>query len=308
MSISAHVRVAAAARRVSPDLFHYPHFNLPVVTPARSVVTIHDVFPLVDRRYFGRGPRLKSLLFRAATAHAAARATAVIVPSGTSRDALAREFAWAAGKVRVVPEGVDEALAVRPDDAAIEAFRSRHGLDRPYACYVGVSRPRKNLPRLLDAFARIAADLPHLLVLAGQPIGDVTDLRAHADALGLGGRVRWLGYLTEADLACLYAGADAFALCSLWEGFGLGVIEAMALGTPVVCSDVGAPAEVAGDAALRVDPTSADAIAAGLFRMCTEPGTRARFREAGLARSRTFTWERAASLTAQVYREALEER
>lgn len=301
-STEAQVAVPLAVRRSGAGVFHYPHFNLPFATPGRVVATIHDLTPLRDRRYFARGGPLKRAYFRLSAAYTLRRATAVITPTtGVARD-VERAFGGAT-RIVAVPEGVSEAFA-RPAESSIDAFRARYALQRPYLLYVGVRRPHKNLERVVRAYAQVAREVPHDLILVGQGPAD-EPLLTLAERNGAGGRVRSLGYLDDADVALAYAGADAFLLCSLTEGFGLGVLEAMKSGTPVIATASGATGEVAGDAALLIDPLSVDDIARAMRMLCGSAAMRAALRERGYARAARFTWREAARRTLEIYRQAL---
>lgn len=304
MSARSHVTAAAAVRRERPDLYHFPHFNLPLGTPGRVISTIHDLVPLTRSGYFTAGAAYKKILFRAATAWTIRRSVAVITPSDATGDDVRRLFRPRA-RVVTIAEGVDASFASRPAPQELDRFRAAAGLTGPYLLYVGVDRPHKNLRRVVTAYAQVARRVPHALVLAGQHGVDdevATLVREH----GLEARVRRTGYLGERDLRAAYAGADAFVYCSIGEGFGLPVLEAMRSGAPVVTSRLGATAEVAGDSALLVDPYSVDAIAAALERVCSREELRQELRAKGQRRAELYTWERAADRTLELYRSVLE--
>ncbi len=284
-------RVEAATGPV--DLVHATAVAVPGCR-APLVVTVHDLAFLSEP---GHVTRHGLRFFRRGTELTRRHARLVLVPS----EATARECVDAGigrDRIRVVPWGV---TPQEVDDDRRAAARARHGLGRPYVLFVGTVEPRKNLSRVVEAVA--ALDRPDVeLVLVG-PEGWNEDLRALLDRLP--GRVRALGFLAPDELAPLYDGAAVVAYPSLREGFGLPVLEAMAQGAPVVTSRGTATEEVAGDAAVLVDPTSVDAIAAGLDQVLRDEagavalGRRARERAAG------FTWDRTAELTVAAYREAL---
>lgn len=302
-SAAAQVTVPRSVARSGAALFHYPHFNLPLGTPGRVVATIHDLTPLADPRYFRRGGPLKRAYFRLSAAYTVRRAAAVITPTiGVARDV---ERAFGHGS-RILPvwEGVSDQFA-RPSDDAITDFRGEYALHRPYLLYVGVRRPHKNLDRVVRAFAQVASEVPHEFILVGQESADDPVLLALAERHGAGGRVRFLGYLGDADVALAYAAADAFVLCSLTEGFGLGVLEAMRSGTPVITTASGATGEVAGDAALLIDPLSVEDIARAMRMVCESAALRDDLRKRGNARAARFTWREAARRTLEIYRQAL---
>lgn len=285
------------------DLFHaVTGFELPPTRAARLVTTVHDVIPL---RFPHLAPRRHRWAVRMLLPGALRRAARVIaVSEATRRDLLAR-YRLPPGKVVVVPEAASPRFG-RPAEAELTRVRARYGLEAPYVLFVGVLEPKKNLPALLEAVARLCragAWGPSRLVVAGATGWGTDDLEARVARLGLDGVVRWLGPVPEADLPAVYAGALAFAFPSLWEGFGLPVLEAMAAGTPVVASRRGAIPEVTAGAALLVDPDP-PALAEALGQVLADPGLRARLREAGLARARAFSWERTARETLAVYRAA----
>ena len=194
--------------------------------------------------------------------------------------------------------------AVGPEEAR-RAVADQFGVSGPYVLHVGTIEPRKNLERLVTAMAHLAQrGTPHILVCAGAPGWGAAALHRHLEATGTGDRVRLLGAVPDAVLPALYAAADALAFPSLYEGFGLPLLEAMACGTPVVTSNVAAMPEIAGEAAVYVDPRDPEAIAAGLDRVLHDTGMRAALIDRGLARARSFTWERCARETLAVYDEA----
>jgi glycosyltransferase involved in cell wall biosynthesis len=273
------------------------HATAVAVPPSRAplVMTIHDLAFLADPSLVTRhGNRF----FRRGTELARRHARLVLVPSEATA-AECRTAGFDPDRIRVVPWGVD-AVPVTPD--AVERVRARHGLTRPYVLFVGTIEPRKNLGRVLGAVAGLAGrDLD--LVVAG-PDGwneDLDERRRVLDGTGIG--LRRLGFLPPDDLRPLYAGAAAFCVPSLLEGFGMPVLDAMAHGAPVVTSAGTATEEVAGDAGELVDPHDVASITAALARVLDDPGHADALRAAGRARAATFTWERTAALTAAAYAE-----
>jgi glycosyltransferase involved in cell wall biosynthesis len=266
------------------------------------VTTVHDLIPL-------RLPRLvpwrHRWAVRALLGSALRRARQVIAVSEATRGELLARYRLPADRVRVVPEAA-AARFTPPSAGVLAEARARHGLEAPYVLFVGLLEPKKNLPALLDAVARLrraGAWGPTQLVLAGAPGWGTEGLAAAAHRLGLDGTVRFLGAVADADLPALYGGALAFAFPSLWEGFGLPVLEAMASGTPVVASRRGALPEVTGGAALLVEP-EASPLAEALGSLLADRALRERLRAAGLARAAFFSWERTATETLSVYRAA----
>jgi len=267
--------------------------GLAVPPPSAPVVwTLHDLAWRRDPSSFTAwGVRF----FEAALARAIEDADLVLCPTrATIEDAVAAGLDRE--RMRLVPLGV---RPVAVSDEQRRSVRRRHGLEREYVLSVGTAEPRKNLGTLIEAFARMErTDVD--LVMVG-PAGWNENLGPRTDRLG--DRVRTLGFVADDELAALYAGAAAFAYPSRWEGFGLPVLEAMVAGAPVVTSAATATAEVAGDAALLVDPIDADALSTALTELLEDTALSTRLVDAGRARAATFTWERTAALTAAAYAE-----
>jgi glycosyltransferase involved in cell wall biosynthesis len=277
----------------------FPFYTMPRRIPCPGVLTLHDITFTLHPEWFPLRARLN---FAASAPGAARRAAHVLTVSECSRRDIVREYGVDPAKVTAVPLAPDPSFGPRPPDV-IEAACRRHGVRRPYLIHLGSLHPRRNLDRLLDAFARVPEARAVQLVLAGRLERPYRTVDPLVRRRGLEARVRHLGYVPEADLPPLVAGAEALVYPSLYEGFGLPVLEAMACGTPVLTSGVSALPETAGGAALLVDPASADAIAEGLASLLRDEGLRARLREAGRARARLFSWRRAAEATLAVFRE-----
>jgi glycosyltransferase involved in cell wall biosynthesis len=301
-----YTRLALEMARHPPDLLFVPAHVLPPLHPPRSVVTLHDLGYLAFPETHTRARRLELHLTTLWSARTASR---VIAVSAATRADLIRRYRIAPDKISVVHHGLAPAFQPVHDPARLAAVRARYGLgSAPYLLYIGTVQPRKNLARLIDAFAQVArsnqqkpapADTPRL-VLAGQRGWLSTQIEARAAAAGLGGLVHFTGYVDDADLPALLSGALAFVFPSLYEGFGMPVLEAMACGTPVLTSTTSSLPEVAGDAALLVDPHSTRAIAEGLARMLTDAGLRDHLRTRGIAQAARFSWERCARETRRV--------
>ncbi len=267
------------------DVIHATGVAVPPRT-APLVVTVHDLSYLVYPEHFSRQGRR---FFRQALELTRRDADLVLCSSEATRRHC-EEAGLDPGRLRVVPLGADVAAA---SDEDIARVRAAHGLERPYVLWVGTLEPRKNLPRLLDAYARL--DTEAELVLVG-PRGWNQELDPPPGA-------RLLGFVPGDDLPPLYAGAAAFCFPSLLEGFGMPVVDAMAQGTPVVTSSGTSTEEIAGDAGLVVDPLDVDAIAGALDRVLRDPELARSLGEAGRARAATYTWERTAALTEEAYAE-----
>jgi glycosyltransferase involved in cell wall biosynthesis len=281
------------------DLVHATSAAVPPTGGRPLVATVHDLafrhypdaYPAAGRRYHERSARI--------VADEAAR---VLVPSeATARD-LAELYGVDRGRVTITPLGVE--VPSEPDRAGAEGLLRDLGVRGPFLLAVGTLEPRKNLPRLLAAFGETAGELPdHWLVVVG-PVGWGPRLRPTWDSV----RVKLAGRVDDATLHALYQAADGLAYPSLYEGFGLPVLEAMAHGTPVLTSDRSSLPEVAGDAALLVDPLDRAAIAAGLVRLAGDGALRRRLAEAGRRRAARFTWRATAAATWASYREVAEQR
>ncbi|HEU0316901.1 MAG TPA: glycosyltransferase family 1 protein, partial [Solirubrobacteraceae bacterium] len=261
---------------------------------------IHD---LIYRRFPDAHPGIRDLGMRVLIPLAARRAHRVIADSQSTRDDLVADLGLAPGKVEVVPLGLG---SVRRGPAlAPRATRARFGLgERRVLLSLSAKRPHKNLGALIGALARIAPERRPLLVLPGYATWHEAELRARAAAVGVADDVRFLSWLQEDELEGLWAVSDAFVFPSLYEGFGLPVLEAMARGVPVACSDRSSLPEVAGGAALLFDPERETEIAGAIERLLADAGLARDLRAAGRARAAHYTWERTARQTLAVYARA----
>ena len=296
--------VRRAVSRVAPDVFHAPHYVVPLAPPRVTVVTIHDLMHLNRPEH---GSPLKRAYARVMMRRAVACAARVLVPSEDTRRELAAFDRRARAKALVVPNGVDPLFRTPPSDADRARARSAYGLRDAYVLFAGNDKPHKNVGGLLAAFARLVENGVGLdLVLAGGAAARAAQRLGLLERNGLLSRVHDLGVVPDQDLVAVMAEARAVVVPSLAEGFGLPVVEAQALGTPVVCSDRGALPEVAGGAALVVDPADAGALAEAIRRAATDEELRLDLVAKGRANAARFTWAEAARRTAAVYREALE--
>ncbi|MCX7840628.1 MAG: glycosyltransferase family 4 protein, partial [Anaerolineae bacterium] len=281
------------------DALHSPHYTMPLVKPCRSIVTFHYLtfflYPQMHLFY-------KRVFFQAMMPLAARRADALIAISHSTRTDLTRILRVPTDKVETIPYGIASHFRPVTDWHALDAFCTRYHLSRPFVLYVGNLEPRKNLPTLVRAFARIVQmELPHVLVLAGTRGWKDAPLFATIQELGLTSRVWFPGYIPQAELPMLYSAADLFVYPSFYEGFGLPVLEAMACGVPVITSNISSMPEVAGDAAVLVEPNDVDVLADAMRHLLTDSTRRATLAAKGLARAREFSWERTAQATLSVY-------
>ena len=292
------------AQRPRPHLLHSLDHVAPAWGPWRSVVTLHDLAFLL----YPQTHTPASRAYYAATGESVRHAERVIAVSQRTASDAVRLLGVDPARVRVVHEAAAPAFGPRRQENLV-ALAERLHLDvdprRPYILFVGTLEPRKNVPLLLEAFSLVRRNLDVQLLLVGarawleQPI-----FEAHTRA-GVGEAARFLGTLAEDDLATLYSHAGVFVLPSLYEGFGLPLLEAMACGAPVVCSNAGSLPEVAGDAAVLLLPNDSRAWADAMLQVLTDSRPADSLRLRGFVRAKAFSWERAAQATREVYREAL---
>jgi glycosyltransferase involved in cell wall biosynthesis len=283
------------------DLVHSLASTAPVWGRFRRVVTVHD---LIYARFPEAHAGIRDLGMRVLVPLAVRRSDRVICDSQSTQRDLVELLGTRAERIDVVPLGIGTVRRCRP--LSERELRERLDLgERRIALSLSAKRPHKNLAVLIDALARIPTERRPLLVLPGYPTAHETELRQRADAAGVQEDVRFLGWLPGEQFEGLWQIAEAFVYPSLYEGFGLPVLEAMARGVPVACSNSSSLPEVAGDAALMFDPHDQAAIAAALERLLSDYAEVERLRARGLARAREFTWERTARLTLESYRRAL---
>lgn len=287
-------------RRSGVDLFHGVHSVVPVSCPVPSVVTVHDLafirFPQTFRAY-------NRIYLDVATRLSVRRAARILVVSEHTRREVIGLLGVAPERVVVTPNAVREHFRP-PDPAVLEAFRARKGLPERFVLYVGTLEPRKNLTTLLEAYAEVARrQAPPLLVGGGK--GWLYDaVFQRLEALGLRERVRFVGYLDEEELPLWYAAATVFVFPSIYEGFGMPPLEAMACGTPVVASNTSSLPEVVGDAGLTVSPYDPAALAEAISRVLDDADLRQDLRERGLRQARAFSWRVTAERTLAAYEAA----
>jgi glycosyltransferase involved in cell wall biosynthesis len=307
-SFGEQLRIPLRLARERVRLVHEPHYVLPAAVPCRSIVTIHDCIHLMFPQYLPN--RAAYVYARGAMWTATRKASRILTVSEASRRDILRFFDVPEDRVQVVYNAIDERFLDGPDEAAMDRVRQRYQLDHPFALYVGNIKPHKNVERLIAAFGRVrAAGLDELrLVIIGDEISKYPSLRQMVHRHQLDKHVRFLGFQPAATLSSFYRLARVFVFPSLYEGFGLPPLEAMACGVPVVTSNVSSLPEVAGDAALLVDPYDVDAIAGAIRRAVEDETLRQELSARGLARARQFSWTDSVAQIHQAYRDVIEGR
>jgi glycosyltransferase involved in cell wall biosynthesis len=287
-------------RQQRADLFHGTLNVVPLACPVPSVVTIHDLafirFPYTFRSY-------NRTYLDLATRVSVRRATRILAVSEHTRREVVGLLGVPAERVVVTPNAAR--VHFHPPAAeALAAFRTRHSLPEQFVLYVGTLEPRKNLTTLLDAYAQIARQSAVPLLVGGGKGWMYDAVFARLEALGLRDRVHFVGYLDEEELPLWYAAARLFVFPSLYEGFGMPPLEAMACGTPVVTSNSSSLPEVVGDAGLMVAPMDVDALADAIMRLLSDEALHADLRERGLRRAQQFAWHTTAERTRDAYGQA----
>jgi alpha-1,3-rhamnosyl/mannosyltransferase len=302
-----HLSIPLKLRRLGAGLLHSPHYVRPLLCSVPSVVTIHDCIHLLFPQYLPS--RMAFRYARFMMGSAVRRSALVFTVSQASRDDILRFYPWAdPEKILVVPNAIDAELLRDPGPEEMERVRERYQLHGRFILFAGNVKPHKNLERLIRAFARVRAQGAHQdlgLVLIGDQVSRYGSLRRNVEEAGVRQEVRFFGFVPHQTLAALYRMAAAFAFPSLYEGFGLPPLEAMACGTPVVTSRISSLPEVVGDGALLVDPYSEEEIAQGLARVLDDEELRRGLVERGLARAAVFSWERSVRAIHAGYMKAL---
>jgi glycosyltransferase involved in cell wall biosynthesis len=302
-SIAEQFSIPVALKRARVDLFHAPHYVVSPFTSCATVVTIHDCIHLRFPQYLPN--RAAHLYAKGMMRMAARRARRILTVSHASKDDILRYLKVPAAKVEVIYNALDERLATPPPEAEITRVRERYQLRSSFVLYAGNIKPHKNVDRLIEAFAILRKgrrdDLKLLII--GDEISKYPNLRRLVHRYQLHQHVRFFGFVPDETLAVLYRLAAVFVFPSLFEGFGLPPLEAMASGTPVVTSNVSSLPEVVGDAALLIDPMNAGAIADAMRRVLDDPALRADLIRRGCQRVKAFSWERSVARVCEVYGE-----
>ncbi|HYN87615.1 MAG TPA: glycosyltransferase family 1 protein [Ardenticatenaceae bacterium] len=299
-SIWRQMFLPLALRAHGPVVCHFTNLTTPLWAPCPMVVTIHDLTLRLLPEYH---PPQRRAVMSPLLGPAARQATRIIAVSETSKRDIVRLLGAPEEKVSVIYEAAGPAFRRRPEAEVAEVLR-RHSLRRPYILYVGTIEPRKNLVRLVRAYARLrASGRREMLVLVGALGWGYEPLFAEIERLGIGDSIVHLGFVPQEELVALYNGAALFVFPSLYEGFGLPPLEAMACGTPVITSSTSACAELAGDAAVLVDPSDETALADAMGRVLGDATLREELSARGLIHAGKFSWQLTAAQTMKVYSE-----
>jgi glycosyltransferase involved in cell wall biosynthesis len=302
-SIAEQIKIPLSLAREGVRLVHEPHYVLPPAIRCRSVVTIHDCIHLMFPQYLPS--KLAHIYAKGSMWSASRKADRILTVSEASKRDILRFFNVPPEKVVVAYNAIDERFLAPANAERMDLVRQRYQLDHPFVLYVGNIKPHKNIERLIDAFGRARHQGPEdlKLVIIGDEISKYPALRQSVHKHKLDKHVRFLGFQPQETLAAFYHLARAFVFPSLYEGFGLPPLEAMACGTPVVTSNVSSLPEVAGGAALLVDPYDTDAIAHGMVQAVTDETLRADLIKRGLERARSFSWTQSVRKIHDIYME-----
>ncbi len=290
-----------ATRRSRVDLMHFPVNVVSVPPSVPQVVTVHD---LAFHHFPEQYPAAKQRYLRLMTRLSVRRAQRVIAVSESTRQDIIGLYGCPPEKVVTVPNGVGSEMQVLPADMVAQ-FRREQGLPENFMLFLGTLQPRKNLETLLRAYATITDKVDWPLVVAGATGWQFDRIFALVRQLGLEERVRFAGYVAGEQLPLWYNAASLFVYPSLYEGFGLPVLEAMACGTPVIAANTSSLPEVLGDAGLMADPRDTRGLAAAMLAVAQDSDLRQQLGRRGRERAQGFSWTRTAELTVEVYRQAL---
>lgn len=299
-------QLANLVRADKPDLIHV-QYTAPLRTSVPTVVTVHDVSFLEHPEYFTAGRRSQlSLTVRRTVTHAAR----IVTVSEFSREAILRAYPIASEKVRVIPNAANPEFRVIGRERAHKAIQARLRFDAPFVLSVGDLQPRKNQIGLIAAFSKLLTDCPHLkhhLVLTGKETWFTPKVIEAARSCGFASRIHFTGFVSDEELLDLYNACECFVFPSFYEGFGLPILEAMACGRAVACSNTSSMPEVADGAGLLFDPHQAGEITRAMKDILLDSELRGRLERLGLQRAAGFSWKKSARSTLEVYKEVVQQ-
>jgi glycosyltransferase involved in cell wall biosynthesis len=302
-SVREHISIPWKLRRIGADLLHSPHYVLPLLSHVPTVVTIHDCIHLLFPQYLPN--RLAARYARFMMGQAVKRSAVVLTVSEASRKDILRFYPGTdPERIRVVPNAIDPEIVEDPGPEEAARVKERYQIQGRYILYAGNIKPHKNLERLIQAFGILKRRAGHedlKLLIIGDEINRYGSLRRCVESTGVRQDVRFFGFVPDRTLAVLYRLASVFAFPSLYEGFGLPPLEAMACGTPVVTSRISSLPEVVDDAALLVDPYDVEEIAAALGRVLVDQDLRDALLAKGRKRACLFSWQRSVQAILAIY-------
>ena len=288
-----------------PDIYHYPNFDLPVFQPYNSIFTVHDLTYLKHHDLYMNGRWLKNFYTKAIMNLGARKSKKIIAVSSSTKNDLLEILKVPEHKVDVIHEGLDESYFNGSLSNNKSNFFNQNGLNDgdDYFLFIGERRPHKNLVRLIEAFSIFQQKTPNKikLVIGGKKYASYDEPERKAQELNLTKEVIFLGYIPEVDLQLLYKNARCFIFISIYEGFGIHILEAMACGTPIITSNISSMPEVAGEAALTVNPYNVDEIAEAMNQITYNVKISQRLVNTGLKRVKNFSWNNAAEKTLRLY-------
>ena len=287
-------------RCLNTTLYHSLYYLMPYRPGIPTIVTAYDTIPLASPQYVSFKVRLFFYIAMLLTTRIANQIIAI--SEATARD-LVKHFRVSENRIDVIPLAPDPGFKPQDQDK-INELCFRLGINKPYVLYVGSNKPHKNLVRLIEAWRKIQSQ-SHTLVIAGFWDMRYPEAQERAMSLNLKDRIQFVGEVAETDLPALYSGAELFVFPSLIEGFGLPILEAMACGVSTVTSNTSAMPEVAGDAAMLINPYKADSLADGIYRLLNDKKHRTALARKGLVRVKEFTWKRCALETLGVYKRVM---
>jgi len=306
-SVREHFSIPQQLERLGADLLHSPHYVLPLLCRKRAVVTIHDCIHLLFPQYLPNRMALSYAKYM--MRHAVHRGAAILTVSDASRRDILRFYPEAdPERIQVVPNAIDDAILDDPGEEEMERVKERYQIRGRYVLYAGNIKPHKNLDRLIAAFGLLKQRPGHedvKLLIIGDEVNKYGSLRRSMETSGVRQDVRFFGFVPDHTLSALYRMASVFAFPSLYEGFGLPPLEAMACGTPVVTSNISSLPEVVGDAALLVDPYNVEEIADGLARVLDDKALCSDLVARGRERVLHFSWERSVKAIHECYMRVL---
>jgi len=306
MTVNQHWRIPLKLREQSHDLFHYPHFDLPYFTPGNIVTTIHDLKYIAHPEFFPQFSSGKKILMWILMLNAVRKSRLVITDSESTKLDVVRCLRIKKEKVVVIPLGVDSKFVASDPTSTTEDLEQKYGIKTPFILYVGERRPHKNIENIIRAFHSFSSNSArnYQLIISGKSYSDYNEPEKLVVKLGLTDLVKFI-YVADRDLPKMYQAADAFVTLSLYEGFGLPILEAMASGAPVVASSTTSLPEVVGNAGVLVDPLNVQGAASAIAAVTAKGRYRDSLVEAGKKRAKEFSWENCAKQTLEVYQKAV---